>query len=262
MQIACCQLDIRWEDKPANFQRVEQMVVEASLAPGTLLLLPEMFATGFTMNAMQVAEPGDGATCTFLSRLASAYRLYVLGGVALRDATAARPRNEAVLFGPDGAMAGRYAKMHPFTPGGERDHYAAGPDTLTVPLPGGATLQPAVCYDLRFPELFRRAQRQQPGPDVIAVIANWPVARDAHWMALLKARAIENQAYVAGCNRCGTDPTLAYSGRSQIIAPSGEVLADAGGDERIIRAAVDLEGLREYRRKLPFLNDLRRDLVH
>jgi predicted amidohydrolase len=117
-------------------------------------------------------------------------------------------------------------------------------------------VSPAVCYDLRFPELFRRAAGG--GAELLAVIANWPVAREGHWATLLAARAIENQAYVAGCNRVGADGNgLVHSGRSRIVDPRGEVLADAGGEETIIRAKVDVDALREYRRKLPFLADMR-----
>ena len=258
MQVACCQLDIRWEDKPANYRRVEELVRGAGLAPGALLVLPEMFATGFTMNATAVVERTDGPTCAFLGRLAAAHRAHVLGGVVLADG-AGRPRNEAALFGPEGQLVGRYAKMHPFTLGGERDSYAAGDAVVTLPLPGGLTLQPAVCYDLRFPELFRRVGPR--APEVIAVMANWPVARVAHWVALAQARAIENQAYVIAVNRCGADPKLTYNGHSRIIDPRGEVLADAGEAEGVIRAEVDRDMLEAYRGSLPFLRDKRGDLV-
>jgi len=122
----------------------------------------------------------------------------------------------------------------------------------------GCRVAPTVCYDLRFPELFRRAvARSGRAVELLAVIANWPVARIEHWSALLRARAIENQAYVAGCNRIGTDPALTYNGHSQIIDPSGKVVADAGGKGTVIRAELDLANLREYRRKLPFLADMR-----
>ena len=117
-------------------------------------------------------------------------------------------------------------------------------------------MSPAVCYDLRFPELFRRAAGE--GAALLPVIANWPVTREAHWTTLLRARAIENQAYVAGCNRVGRDGNaLEYSGRSQIIDFKGEVLADAGGEETVITATVEPAALRDYRKSLPFLADMR-----
>jgi len=118
---------------------------------------------------------------------------------------------------------------------------------------------PFVCYDLRFPEVFRIAAAR--GAQLLAVIANWPSAREAHWLTLLRARAIENQAYVAGVNRCGEDPRLRYTGRSVIIDPRGEVLADAGSDEAVITADIDLADLEEYRRSFPALADMRRELL-
>jgi predicted amidohydrolase len=117
---------------------------------------------------------------------------------------------------------------------------------------GEVRVAPAVCYDLRFPELFRAVRA-----DVWCVLANWPTPRVEHWLTLLKARAIENQAYVIGVNRCGRDPGNEYPGRSQIISPRGEVLADAGDGEGIIQAALDMPALEAYRREFPVLRDAR-----
>ena len=247
MRVACCQFDIAWEDKAANYAKVERLVRGAKLELGTLLLLPEMFATGFSMNAAAIAEPPDGPTARFVASLARVNGLHVLAGIVGEG-----PRNEAWLFGPAGQLCYRYAKVHPFTPGGESKHYVAGPSPSSCDV-GGWKVCTAICYDLRFPELFRKsAVRDAP---LICVIASWPIMRDHHWAALLKARAIENQAYVAGANRCGRDPNFEYSGRSQIIGPMGEVLADAGNEEKIISAEMDLESLRGYRAKLAFLDD-------
>ena len=255
MRVACCQLDIAWEDKPVNRARVERLVRDAKLPRGTVLLLPEMFATGFSMNARAIAEPPDGETARFVARLAREHGLHVIAGVVLRDdGGGGQPRNEALAFDPAGTLVCRYAKVHRFSYANEHRHYAAGsaPTSFEV---DGVPVQPTVCYDLRFPELFRTPATR--GAALIGVIANWPAARDEHWTALLKARAIENQAFVAGVNRCGRDPNVAYSGRSQIVGPWGDVLADAGGDERIIHADLDLDRLRDYRRKFPALDDVR-----
>ena len=255
MHVACCQFDIAWEDKPANYGRVEALVGAAELEPDTLLLLPEMFATGFSMNAERIAEPLDGPTAGFVGSLARQHGIHVLAGIVIQpDDSSSRPRNQAFLFTPDGRLAGRYAKVHRFTFAGEDGHYGAGERPVVCDV-AGWRVQPAVCYDLRFPELFRG--RETRGAELICVIANWPAARESHWLTLLKARAIENQAYVAAVNRCGRDPNVAYSGRSQIIDPRGEVLADGGGAEAIIRAELDLAALQDYRRKFPALNDIR-----
>jgi predicted amidohydrolase len=229
-------------------------VSAARLAPGTLLLLPEMFATGFTMNAQAAAEPLDGATCRFLADLAERHGLWVQAGVVIGEADE-RPRSESLVFTPEGRLAARYAKMHLFSYAGEPHHFVAG-DAPVAYAWEGMIVGPAICYDLRFPELFRRYVAH--GAEVLAVIACWPAARAEHWLALLKARAIENQCYVAAVNRIGTDPSgLAYSGRSQIIDPRGVVLADGLDREGIIRAEVDLAALRRYRQEFPAVSDIR-----
>ena len=253
MRVACLQFDIAWEDKLANYRRVERRVREADLPRGTLLLLPEMFATGFSMNAEGIAEPADGPTPTFVAGLAREHGVYVLAGVVLRGDTG-RPRNEAMLFGPAGKLVCRYAKVHRFTFAGEHGHYDAGGDPVTCEV-AGWRVQPAVCYDLRFPELFRTPAAR--GAELICVIANWPAARESHWLALLKARAIENQAYIAAVNRCGRDVNVEYSGRSQVIDPRGNVVEDGGNGEAVISAQLDLDALRAYREKFPALNDIR-----
>lgn len=254
MRVACCQFDIAWEDKPANYGRVHVLVRAAGLEAGTLLLLPEMFATGFSMNADRIAEPPDGPTADFVGSLARQHAIHVLAGIVIRPDDGTRPGNEALLFGPDGRLACRYAKVHRFAFAGEDGHYGAGDRPVACDV-AGWRVQPAVCYDLRFPELFRGPETR--GAELICVIANWPAARESHWLALLRARAIENQAYVAAVNRCGRDPNVAYSGRSQIIDPRGEVLADGGSDQGVIRAELDLGALRDYRRKFPALSDIR-----
>ena len=226
MRLACCQLDIAWEDKPANYRRVESLLSAAALSPGTLLLLPEMFATGFTMNAEAVAEPIDGPTASFLSDLALRNKIFVQAGVVIHGPCDSRPRNEALVFDPDGRRLASYAKMHLFSFAGEPMHYTAG-ESPSVFGWQEAVVAPAICYDLRFPELFRQAVKEQA--QILAIIACWPAPREEHWLSLLRARAIENQCMVVAVNRCGRDPSgLAYGGRSQIIDPRGVVLADGG----------------------------------
>ena len=257
MNIYCCQLDIVWEDKEANYRKVDRLLAEAKPQRGSLVLLPEMFATGFSMNVAAVEEDGgDGPTVRFLANQAAALGVYLIGGFAARRSNGDDNMGGNVLaaFGPDGQRVADYAKIHPFSVGEEHRHYAGGECVCTFDW-SGATVSPFICYDLRFPEIFRHGARA--GAEVMTVIANWPQARIEHWVTLLRARAVENQAYVAGVNRCGTDPKLAYTGRSIIVDPQGNILADAGPDERVISAAIDLPALREYRRRLPFLADMR-----
>lgn len=253
MQVLGCQFNIAWEDKPANFAKVRQMLVERSPPPGSLIVLPEMFATGFSMKVARIAEPQQGETHAFLSKLAEHWQSYVIGGIATQD-TLGMGRNEAVVFDGSGKEIARYCKQQPFTLGGERDHYVAGSRWVSA-LCGEFSLSPFVCYDLRFPELFRPAVAA--GAQVIAVIANWPQSRESHWTALLRARAIENQAYVVGVNRCGNDPWLVYPGRSLIVDPQGNTIAEADDQEQVLTADLNLKELVDYRRKFPALADMR-----
>lgn len=256
MNVVALQLDIAWENKRANFKKVRRLMTEASPAPNSLVALPEMFATGFSMNTAAVAEEYGGETEQFLAEIAREFSIHVVAGAVLRGRDG-RARNKALIFSPDGKLAGFYAKMRLFTPGGEGAQLAAG-ERPTAVLLGEATVSPFVCYDLRFPELFRQvaAARQ---PELYVVVASWPEKRILHWVRLLQARAIENQAYVIGVNRVGADPFYNYKGRSIIVDYNGDILADAGETEGAIQASLDLPSLRKYRTGLPFLEDLKKD---
>lgn len=253
MDIVAVQFDIAWEDKAASHRRVEALLAEAKIAPGSLLVLPEMFATGYSMDVPAIHEGEDRPSEHFLAALAQRYQSTVLGGVVRLDPSG-KGRNEAVAFGPNGAELVRYAKRYPMTIAGEADHYVAG-DRAAMFDWGGCRVSPLICYDLRFPEAFRDATRQ--GAEVLAVIANFPAVRREHWVALLQARAIENQAYVVGVNRCGRDPNHDYAGQSMIVDPKGHTLAIAGDRPIVLTATVDIEALRDYRRAFPALKDRR-----
>jgi predicted amidohydrolase len=255
MKLYCCQHDIVWENKAATQKQVRALLQTASIEGGSLVLLPEMFSTGFSMNVGAIAERASPETEQFLARTAKEMGVFLLGGVVTAVAEG-RGRNQAVLFSPEGNELTRYTKMQPFSLGGEAENYAAGNEIVTFQWQS-FEVAPFICYDLRFPELFRAAVRR--GAQLFTVIANWPVAREQHWVMLLQARAIENQAYVAGVNRVGQDPKLSYPGRSLIVSPRGDVLADAGSSERVIQAEVDLGLLKSYRAELPFLKDMRSD---
>lgn len=253
LNVICCQLDIVWENKQLNHEKVQALLDGAQPAAGSLVLLPEMFATGFSMNVARISDSVSGETYDFLARTAARYHIYLLGGL-VTSGTDGFGRNECVIFSPEGEELARYCKMRSFTYAGESQHYRQGSAVSLFEI-NNFRIAPFICYDLRFPEIFRQATRR--GVDLFAVIANWPVAREQHWLTLLKARAIENQAYVAAVNRCGDDPRLHYSGRSLIINPQGEVLADAKDQEGTINALLDLESLQTYRNKFPALTDMR-----
>ena len=253
MKIYCVQHDIAWENRRANFAKVEALLGAAKPEAGSLVLLPEMFASGFSMNITAIREGRERETERFLAATAKKLGIFLLGGIVTTK-TNGKGINQSVVFTPDGKELARYSKMQPFTPGGESAKYDAG-KSPTVFDWQGFKVSPFVCYDLRFPEHFRPATKR--GAQLITVIASWPVTRIQHWITLLQARAIENQAYVAGVNRCGKDPKLSYNGRSLIISPKGDILADAGNGESVISAEVSLDELIAYRRDLPFLADMR-----
>jgi omega-amidase len=254
MRVIACQLDIAWEDAAANHAKVRAMLEQANLRGSELIVLPEMFASGFSMNVPAISDT-NGNTARFLSELAKRFSVTLIAGI-VRTGDSGRGRNEALVIGPNGRELAHYCKLHPFSMGGETTHYEAGASVVTFPL-AGFTVAPFVCYDLRFPEIFRSAAHQ--GASLMAVIANWPSKRVEHWVTLLRARAIENQAYVVGVNRCGADPHDFYSGRSLIIDPHGNVLADAGGHECSIEAEIDSEAVGRWRRDFPALRDSRED---
>jgi omega-amidase len=251
------QLDIAWEDPQANFKRVRKLLEKSAPTKGSLVVLPEMFATGFSMNTAKIAEEDGGPTASFLSDLAAYYDVTVIGGLAT-CCEDSKPRNEAFIFDATGQRIARYCKLHPFTLGGESDCYEAGSEIITFKW-NDFTVAPFVCYDLRFPEIFRRAVRR--GATLMVVIANWPEARIGHWLTLLQARAIENQCYVVGINRCGFDPQLRYPGRSVVVDPYGVIVADAGNQERVLCAELDPKLVEMVRAKLPFLPDMRKDMM-
>jgi len=253
MTLLGLQFDIAWEDKRANFATVRRLLAGAVPTKNSLVILPEMFATGFSMNADAIAEPYGGETEQFLAALAREFQVWLIGGAAMRGRDG-RARNKALIFSPDGELKAFYAKMRIFAPGGENKHYAAGERLVTFSW-SDCLVCPLVCYDLRFPELFRRAMVTNK-PELFVVIANFPQKRIHHWVRLLQARAVENQAYVAGVNRIGADPIQSYSGRSMIVDPDGEIVADAGINENVVSAHLDIPKLRQYRQKLPFLADM------
>jgi predicted amidohydrolase len=252
-----CQHDIVWENRAPNHAKVKALLASANIPRGSLVLLAEMFACGFSMNIPAIAEGAARETEKFLAATARELGVYLLGGIVGNGANG-RGRNEAVVFTPEGREVARYCKTQPFAPGGETAAYEAGTGAILFQW-GGCTVSPFICYDLRFPEIQRPAVRA--GAQLMTFIASWPDARLAHWVKLLQARAIENQCWVAGVNRIGSDPQFHYSGRSLIVNHMGEIVADAGDRECVIGAEIDLAAMAAYRKDRPFLADMREDFV-
>jgi predicted amidohydrolase len=252
VKVAAVQHDIVWEDRDANFERLGPLIAAAGAQGARLVVLSEMFSTGFSMATDVIAEPADGPSVQFLVDQARRNDVWVCGSIPERPAGADRPFNQLVLAAPDGSLH-RYAKIHPFGYGAEHEHYAAGDSFLTVDVEG-VRCSFFVCYDLRFADEFWPLALET---DCYVVPANWPQSRRAHWSALLQARAIENQAYVVGVNRVGEGGRLTYAGDSAIIDPQGVVLASGGEQECVVTADVDPGRVNEIRARFPFLADRR-----
>ncbi len=252
MRIAALQSDIVWEDPEANFKRLEPWIAAAAASGARFLALPEMYACGFSMATERVAEAPDGPSTRFLVDQAKRHGLWLSGSIPERPDADDRPYNTLIVAGPGGEIH-RYSKIHPFSYSGEDRHYRAGEDFVTIDVEG-LRFTLFVCYDLRFADEFWATA---VATDVYLVAANWPEARRHHWRALLRARAIENQAYVVGVNRVGDGGNLHYTGDSRIIDPMGEILAAGACTETLLSAEVDPAVVRETRKKFPFLQDRR-----
>lgn len=245
-----------WEDRPANYRRVLKLLDRAEPREGDLVVMPEMFDTGFSFKLETTADR-DGQTLKFIQALAKETGTTVVGSRTVVGADA-RGRNRCTVAGPDGRVLCEYDKIHPFSHGKESEHFTGGEAVCTfdwVRSDGPMRVCPTICYDLRFPELFRLGMLA--GAEVFTVIANWPVPRKVHRRALAVARAIENQAYVVCVNRAGNDPHLMYQGESFVVGPKGDVLAEAGVEESVLSVELPIEPLRAWRREFPAWKDIR-----
>ena len=259
MRFAAVQHDIAWMDPAPNWERIGNLLADARLPAGSFALLPELCDVGFTMETERLPRYDSLGSARTVAR---ANELWLQAGYADVGMNAGRPTNRATVIAPDGGTAGHYDKIHLFSPSREDRQYAAGRSITVVDVPsaeGTWKVCPLICYDLRFPEVFRLAALA--GAEVFTVGANWPAPRALHRRALAVARAIENQAYVVACNRIGRDPHVEYAGDSFIVAPSGEVIAEAGEAERVLSAELDRAELLRWRERFPALRDLRRGLL-
>ena len=253
MRIAALQHDIVWEDAAATCARLVPMIAEAVAEGAGLIVLTEMFGPGFSLAADRISEPPGGPTEQFMVDQAASHGVWIGGSIPTRDRNDVHPVNRFLVVGPDGTRH-HYDKLHPFTFADEHEHYRAGDEPVTVDI-GGLRVSLFVCYDLRFANAF---WERATGTDVYLVVANWPAARRYHWRTLLRARAIENQAYVVGVNRVGEAEGLTYVGDSVIVDPSGEVLAEGVDDtEGVVIADVDPGRVAEVREAFRFLPDRR-----
>jgi omega-amidase len=244
-RVTLVQQPLAWQDPAAN--RAHFAAVLAPERDATdLIVLPEMFTTGFTMKPEQFSEPADGDTRTWLLEQAQALNAAVGGSVAVNDR--GRYFNRFMLATPEGDLYS-YDKRHLFRMGGEHRHYSPGGHASIIEF-RGLRICPLVCYDLRFPVWSRR--RPELDYDLVIYAANWPAARRHAWTALLRARAIENQAYCVGVNRVGDDGLgVAHLGDSVVLDFMGMPLLELGADTRLATVAIDAKAVREWRDRFP-----------
>jgi predicted amidohydrolase len=258
LHIACAQMDITLGDKEANLKKAIQAIQEAARLRVDLLVLPELFTTGFCLDkAGELAEAQDGHSIKLLRDLASRFHIFLVAG-SLLEQRGKHIYNTCTLIGKDGKIVGSYDKIHLFPPFAENQYLTPGA-TLPLLKTNLGSFGVTICFDIRFPELFRSLALR--GAQVIFVPAEFPIERISVWATLLRARAIENQVFVVGCNCVGSDGKHTFGGRSAIIDPAGKTLAQADDTSQIINAIVDLGRIVSVREQLPTLK-LRRETLY
>lgn len=247
--ITLIQTDLVWEDIDFNLSLLEDKINSIKEKP-EVIVLPEMFSTGFSMNPEKVAETMEGKAVQWMKRIAMAKKAILTGSLAIEED--GQYFNRLIWMLPNGQFS-YYDKRHLFAFAGENEHYTAGNKRLIAQVKGWK-INLQVCYDLRFPVWAR--QQNEAEYDVLLYVANWPERRNLAWKTLLAARAIENQCYAIGVNRVGNDGNDIYhSGDSLLINPLGETLYTKAHEEDVYTFTLDKEPLETIRKQLPFLKD-------
>ena len=250
MKIALVQYSPAWEDKESNKKKILSLLQEINDIE--LFIFPEMTLTGFTMKSKEMSETIQADSFRFFSSIAKEKSTNIFAGIIEHRKNVTY--NTLIHIKPDGNLLKLYRKIHPFSYSGENEHYYAGSKPAYTKIKNwkiGLT----ICYDLRFPELYRKYGKKRV--HLIVNIANWPDTRIEHWRTLLKARAIENQCYVTGVNRVGKDPKLNYVGFSSVFDPMGKELVAVENEEKVIVVDLDKNYVNEVREKFPFLDDIK-----
>lgn len=260
MRISCVQMDVLLGKPAENLAKVKTLVTSAAESGADVIVLPETWNVGFfpREGLTELADPNGESIRRELGALARSLQVNLVAGsaAALRDG---KVFNTAYVFDRDGKCVGRYDKTHLFSPMGEDEFFAKGTDLCTFSL-DGVQCGLILCYDIRFPELTRSLALK--GIEILFVPAQWPSVRVEHWRTLTKARAIENQIFLACCNGCGTAGETVYGGNSAVYDPWGTVLAAAGEKEEVISADCDLSVIGNIRSSMHVFNDRRPELYH
>jgi predicted amidohydrolase len=266
--VTLVQANLHWEDKDANLSMFDKMIRSAE-SKMEVVVLPEMFNTGFSMEPKKLAERMDGPSVAWMKKIAADLKIILVGSVIIEEDR--KYYNRLVWMLPTGET-GYYDKRHLFAYGGEDDQFSRGNKRLIASVKGWK-LNLQVCYDLRFPVWARQSvplhplpdggferetndDNAQPEYDALIYVANWPEKRKHAWITLLQAWAIENQCYAVGVNRVGTDGNgILYSGDSMVVDPMGEIVETEAHEEKLLTYTLTLQKLTNVRSKLPFLKD-------
>lgn len=251
MKLGLVQYAPVWENPEENILKIEELI-KSSSSKFDLLIFPEMTLTGFTMRAEKFAEEIDGIGTKYFMLLSQRLKTDIFAGIIERDGTSFY--NSLVHFDSIGLIRARYRKIHPYSKAKEDQYYCAGEEIVITKM-NQIKFGLSVCYDLRFPELYRLYSKERV--EVLVDIANWPVSRIEHWKVLLRARAIENQCFMAGVNRVGDDPGNQYNGCSAVFDPVGNEIVMIQNSEMIIEAEIETEMVSTTRNTFPFLQDIR-----
>jgi predicted amidohydrolase len=251
VRISLVQYSPSWENKQCSKDSINQLLT-GIYSNVSLFVFPELTLTGFTMRSKRFAETIDGESVHYFASLASKFNTHIIAGIIEADRD--KYFNTMIHLDRTGKLVTRYRKIHPFSFTGENRHYHSG-DRSVITTIDGVKFGLSICYDLRFPELYRFYAKERVS--IIIDIANWPQERIEHWSALLKARAIENQAFVIGVNRVGKDKANSYPGRSSVFHPFGKKLLSLNDQSMVKIVSISIDEVTETRRKYPFLDDMK-----
>jgi omega-amidase len=257
LTITLAQIRLAYGDVKRNLQTAEKAIAEASQRKSHMVVLPELWSTGMALDqAKEHASELNKGLFTQLSTWATQYKVSIIGSILEKRGN--EVSNSAPFFASNGRMMGVYRKIHLFGLMNEDKFLQPGSSPVSLDLPWGVTSL-AICYDLRFPELFRKYALEENS--IITIIpAEWPIERIAHWRALLLARAIENQSYIIACNAAGETNGTVFGGHSTIIDPWGRTIVEAGEEPQIISVDIELDTINDVRGKMSALTDVRRDV--
>jgi omega-amidase len=257
LRVALAQIDIELGQARANLDKAASFISQAAQQGADIILLPELWTTGYDLERSHIhAQAMRAAILPELACLASQHRIYIIGSLLIDD-DEGYVFNSAIMFDSTGKAAGTYSKVHLFGLMEEDRFLAAGNAAPVFVLPS-CKVGVAICYDLRFPELFRKYALD--GVSIVLLPAEWPTSRIEHWRTLIRARAIENQYFVAACNRVGVSKEIAFGGNSMVVDPYGNIVVEGDETEKLLVASIDLQCVRESRTSITSLDDRRPDV--